>query len=147
MKRSELLAAVPVHELHGRPYFVDLGEIPEPGRFSSWVRSTVLGVPSSTIMMPAPTLGVSADFGLTTWANFALTVAFPRRVSHGAGSNIAGDGQLVIGTSGLNWSTRFRRQQVRQTVVEIVIEGVISAASIVEKSFTRPGNLTSRCHE
>ncbi len=32
MNRQELIAAVPVHEIDGRPYFVALREIPQPWR-------------------------------------------------------------------------------------------------------------------
>jgi len=36
MKRDELIAAVPVHEYEGRPFYVNLAEIPQPWRDQFW---------------------------------------------------------------------------------------------------------------
>jgi len=36
MTRDELIAAVPVHQYEGRPFYVDLAEIPQPWRDQFW---------------------------------------------------------------------------------------------------------------
>ena len=36
MTRDELISAVPLHEREGRPFYVDLEEIPHPWRAQFW---------------------------------------------------------------------------------------------------------------